>query len=239
MITMSTSNPSASKLNSQVSLNHVLRLAVHAAYGACEIIQTLASRGTTKVELKDITDPKSALTEADELAQAYILELFAHSFPEINVVGEEDEASSETIEKLTTLTKELQTEGRLKLYEEHFSENLEEGNDLERNLRFSKNSSYLFKYQNWLKESIEKKLNSNSLDADSKSYLLSKIGSDRICIFIDPLDGTGEFVAKRYEAVQTQNIKITFLNQTNTKFLVLRCQVQDGFSRDEIDSYSR
>ena len=190
-------------LTSQVYLTDVLRLAVHAAYGACEIIQRIASRGTTKIELKDITDPKSALTEADELAQAYILELFACSFPEISVVGEEDEATPETTEKLTTLKNELQRDGRLKLYEGHFSENLDEGNDCERNLRLSENSSCLLNYQKWLKESIKKKLDSNSLDADSKSYLLNKIRSERICIFIDPLDGTGEFVAKRYEAVQT------------------------------------
>ena len=195
------------KMNSKINLSDVLHLAVHAAYGSCEIIRAIASRGTKKVELKDITDPKSALTEADELAQAYIEELFNHAFPEISLVGEEDEASSETTERLGNLTNELKKDGKIGLYQEHFSENdIEEvgdGVDFESDSRSSRNSTYLLKYRRWMKQSIEEKINSKSLDADSQNCLLNKIETDRICIFVDPLDGTGEFVAKRYEAVQT------------------------------------
>ena len=79
-----TSNILGLKMNSEINLSDVLQLAVHAAYGSCEIIRAIASRGTKKVELKDITDPKSALTEADELAQAYIEESLSKPCPSSN-----------------------------------------------------------------------------------------------------------------------------------------------------------
>jgi 3'(2'), 5'-bisphosphate nucleotidase len=105
--------------------------------------------------LKDSTDDRSYLTEADTEAQRVIMQTLRHSFPEVTIIGEEDE-EGEGPETACGA-----------------------GDDL---------------------ANIMSRVGSEFKAAPAE---LRTVPVAEVCVFVDPVDGTKEFVEGRLEAVQT------------------------------------
>mmetsp|Transcript_2482 Transcript_2482/g.6177 ORF Transcript_2482/g.6177 Transcript_2482/m.6177 type:complete len:363 (-) Transcript_2482:129-1217(-) len=140
----------------QLQLGPLLSTAVHACQRGCtEIrnVQTVRENNDgnlAKIELKDVSDPRSALTEADEAAHRAILgSLVAEWGDELRIVGEEDD-DDESMKLLNDMIFEP-------LDRDRFVDDIGETADID---------------------------------------------SSRVTIFVDPLDGTREFVEGRLENCQ-------------------------------------
>ena len=139
-------------LTNALQLAHLLSTCVDSCQRGCtEIRKVQASRQSSslKVELKDETDPRSALTEADSAAQRVIIgSLRAEWGNALQIVGEEDDDD----EELT------------------------------------------------LSDSSFKPLNRGMFDDDIGET--AEIDPSDITIFVDPLDGTREFIEGRLSNCQ-------------------------------------
>ena len=134
-----------------VSLPELLSTCVDAASRGCKEIgrvhsNRIASGGELSVALKDETDARSALTEADLAAQTAIVGALRAEWPGLRIVGEEDDDDSADSTAASSLRRDL----------------------------------------------------CSQLACDSITAPLSTI-----TIFVDPLDGTREFVEGRLQNVQS------------------------------------
>lgn len=86
----------------KVSLVDLLSTCVDAAQKGCEEIRAVqarrASSGQLASTMKDIDDPRSALTEADLAAQKAIVDRIKATWPNLRIVGEEDEDESNEVD---------------------------------------------------------------------------------------------------------------------------------------------
>eukprot|EP00960_Hanusia_phi_P042578 755579-Hanusia_phi.AAC.6 len=137
----------------KVDMRELLGCCVYACERAGEIIRDVERRreqgklaGTM---LKDASDSRSYLTEADTSAQRAILEILRGSFPQISIIAEEEEEEDKLQE----------AEGR--------------------------------PYQ------------LPPVELGDVPDQLKSVAAEDICVFVDPVDGTKEFVEGRLEAVQT------------------------------------
>ena len=150
----------------RVRVREVLSACADAASRGCEEIRRVqrkrdeaASDDETAfvVTRKDEMDPRSALTEADLAAQAAIVSALGAAFPEVAVVGEEDEnedAAPSSPKKGANL--------RLDLIDDVLS----------------------------------------SSGAVGEALGAMEVDASDVTIFVDPVDGTREFVEQRLHAVQ-------------------------------------
>ena len=80
-----------------VRLLDILSTCVDAAQKGCEEIRAVqarrASSGQLASTMKDIDDPRSALTEADLNAQKAVVDRIRATWPNLRIVGEEDEST--------------------------------------------------------------------------------------------------------------------------------------------------
>jgi fructose-1,6-bisphosphatase/inositol monophosphatase family enzyme len=143
--------------SSSLQIGPLLSTCVDACQRGCaEIRKVQAARETNdntllKVELKDVQDPRSALTEADKAAQRAIVgSLRAEWGDELRIVGEEND-DDEFTETLATM-------------------------------KFDPLDRDLF--------------------VDDMGEESADIDASKITIFVDPLDGTREFVEGRLESCQ-------------------------------------
>ena len=110
-----TSLLSASSLvpgSASVQLSKLLSTCVDASLRGCEEIRRVHARRLVSghaiaVDLKDATDPKSALTEADLAAQAVILGGLQATWPGVRIVGEESEEAAPASPDVPKLREDL------------------------------------------------------------------------------------------------------------------------------------
>jgi 3'-phosphoadenosine 5'-phosphosulfate (PAPS) 3'-phosphatase len=138
-----------------VRLLDILSTCVDAAQKGCEEIRAVqarrASSGQLASTMKDIDDPRSALTEADLNAQKAVVDRIRATWPNLRIVGEEDEDETNEVD---VSDPELQ---------------------LRRDLCDVSSSPSLAGWS----EPVEV-----------------------LTVFVDPVDGTREFVEERLDAVQ-------------------------------------
>ena len=138
-----------------VRLVDILSTCVDAAQKGCEEIRAVqarrASTGQLASTMKDIDDPRSALTEADLNAQKAVVDRIRATWPNLRIVGEEDEDETNEVDVSDA---ELQ---------------------LRRDLCDVSSSPSLAGWS----EPVEV-----------------------LTVFVDPVDGTREFVEERLDAVQ-------------------------------------
>ena len=85
-----------------VRLLDILSTCVDAAQKGCEEIRAVqarrASSGQLASTMKDIDDPRSALTEADLNAQKAVVDRIRATWPNLRIVGEEDEDETNEVD---------------------------------------------------------------------------------------------------------------------------------------------
>eukprot|EP00755_Sulcionema_specki_P012848 Sspe_Gene.52419::Locus_29054_Transcript_1_1_Confidence_1.000_Length_1185::g.52419::m.52419/K01082/cysQ, MET22, BPNT1; 3'(2'), 5'-bisphosphate nucleotidase len=133
-----------------VHLRELLSTLADAVQRAGGVIREVHAAGGNKGILKDAADPRTVLTEADTRAQRLIISAIRRMWPELSVVGEEDEEGDAG-----------------------------EGADLSKTLLDG-----LPQYA-------------------ALPDLYTHLPCEHLCVFIDPVDGTREFVNGNLEAVQT------------------------------------
>lgn len=110
--TMPPPRPSASTPPSTLNIGHLLGACIHAsrlASDAIRSVQTARRNGTPLTEsYKDLSDPRSALTVADLMAQAAIVPPLQRQFPGLAIVAEEDESDIKVPDETVTLDKTLE-----------------------------------------------------------------------------------------------------------------------------------
>lgn len=184
-----------------ISLTELLSTCIDACRRGCEVIRNVRHElvqnsnvvGSdsqffccSAVKYKISNDPKSALTEADEASQQVIIECLNSCWEKeisngiIKVVGEEDDGEDHFVKPNISLHDKMA----------HFDKYNTPRPDLEpiqRNL-FSQS---------------EGNVTHNFVDSSASSSESSPNNKrDQLIIFIDPLDGTREFVENRIENVQ-------------------------------------
>ena len=143
-----------------ISTERLLSSIVHAALRGSQTINSMcdqARNGT--IEFKVEGDNRSALTIADTSAQRVIVSSLLGAYPDLNIVGEEDESV------------EVDEESRMSLRED------------------------LLDGYKWVTAS-----GGHTADVDVPP---SELDLKDLVVFVDPLDGTREFVEGRLDAVQS------------------------------------
>lgn len=144
-----------------VRLELLLRACVKLAKLACGVIRDVQCQreeqgGKLHAELKDPEDPRTYLTVADRRAQRVILAGLRSEFPNLDIVGEEDEAED--------------------------GKDGEDGDDVAKSVGEALSMELPGEYV---------------IPGDCASLVLADL-----CVFVDPVDGTREFVEGRLEACQ-------------------------------------
>ena len=146
----------------EVDIVALLGCCVCACERAAKVIRAVEAKRSAEgviqgAVLKDSTDDRSYLTEADTAAQRVIMRTLRHSFPEVTIIGEEEEE------------------------EEERGKEIEGGSEDDLVVVLSRVGSQF----------------------EHAPAALRSVSVADVCVFVDPVDGTKEFVEGRLEAVQT------------------------------------
>ena len=192
---------SSDMIINDISLTELLSTCIDACRRGCEVIRNVRHElvqnsnvvGSdslfccSAVKYKISNDPKSALTVADEASQQVIIECLNSCWEKeisngiIKVVGEEDDGEDHFVKPNVSLHDKMA----------HFD-------------RYNTPRPDLEPIQRNLFSQSEGNVTHNFVDSSSarSSEYSSNKKKDQLIIFIDPLDGTREFVENRIENVQ-------------------------------------
>ncbi|KAL9188197.1 hypothetical protein ACHAXT_006575 [Thalassiosira profunda] len=173
-----------------IDIQHLLSTCVDACRRGCEVIRNVRHKSLQSsdvldaVQYKILDDPRSALTEADGASQKVIIECLNRCWEKeieggrIKVVGEEDEDQYST---------DLEGE---KSFDTAYSEDIMNHFDNYNSPRPDREPIQTHMFE------------TSTSEGTGESGRVLAVKGDEVIIFIDPMDGTREFVEGRIQNVQ-------------------------------------